>query len=411
MSIRDRDQALTVTELTERIKGTLETSFSSIWVSGEISDIARPHSGHVYLTLKDGQSQIRGVMWRSVAQQVPFEMKDGQAVLCFGGIDVYGARGTYQFVIRKVEPQGVGSLQLAFQQLQLRLAAEGLFDPDRKRSLPAFPRRIGFVTSPTGAAARDFLEVASRRWPGVQIMIIPAQVQGAAAVRSICSGIIAANAVTPSLDVLVIGRGGGSLEDLWCFNEELVVRAIAASSIPTVSAVGHEIDVTLADFAADVRALTPSAAAEMVVPDSNQLHALLNQLQKRMARLIRSRVDLLNSRLQSLSNRPVFARPLDRIHDQSRRLDELDLRLTRAMKNHLALSHNRLQKTSATLSALSPVATLARGYSITTDKEGNALRSHTQVQNGDTLTTHLQAGQITSIVTDRSAHSVSNPTN
>ncbi len=410
MSIRDRDQALTVTELTERIKGTLETSFSSIWVSGEISDIARPHSGHVYLTLKDGQSQIRGVMWRSVAQQVPFEMKDGQAVLCFGGIDVYGARGTYQFVIRKVEPQGVGSLQLAFQQLQLRLAAEGLFDPDRKRLLPPFPRRIGFVTSPTGAAARDFLEVASRRWPGVQIMIIPAQVQGAAAVRSICSGIIAANAITPSLDVLVIGRGGGSLEDLWCFNEELVVRAIAASSIPTVSAVGHEIDVTLADFAADVRALTPSAAAEIVVPDSNQLHALLNQLQKRLIRLIRSRVDLLNSRLQSLSNRPVFARPLDRVHDQARRLDEIDLRLTRAMKNHLAFSQNRLQKTSATLAALSPVATLARGYSITTDKAGNALRSHTQVQNGDTLTTHLQTGQVTSVVTDRSEQSVSNLT-
>lgn len=402
----DQPQTLTVTELTAMIKGTLETSFSSVWVAGEICDVACPRSGHVYLTLKDGQSQIRGIIWRSVAQRLPFELHDGQAIICFGSIDVYAARGSYQLVIRKAEPQGIGALQLAFRQMQQRLADEGLFDAERKRPLPRFPKRIGFVTSPTGAAARDFLEVAMRRWPGIQIIIIPAQVQGAGAVRSICAGIIAANAIHPSLDLLVVGRGGGSLEDLWCFNEELVVRAIAASEVPTISAVGHEIDVTLADLAADVRALTPSAAAEIAVPDVRQLQEVLEQMQVRLMRPVRSQLDFLRQRLTSLADRPVFRQPFARLHELSRRLDELDLRGRRAIEAERQKARNRLQQASATLSALSPLATLARGFSVTSRTDnGQLIRSADAVAPGDEITTQLSQGTITSTVSQTSMDS------
>lgn len=402
----DQPQTLTVTELTAMIKGTLETSFSSVWVAGEICDVACPRSGHVYLTLKDGQSQIRGIIWRSVAQRLPFELHDGQAIICFGSIDVYAARGSYQLVIRKAEPQGIGALQLAFRQMQQRLADEGLFDAERKRPLPRFPKRIGFVTSPTGAAARDFLEVAMRRWPGIQIIIIPAQVQGAGAVRSICAGIIAANAIHPSLDLLVVGRGGGSLEDLWCFNEELVVRAIAASEVPTISAVGHEIDVTLADLAADVRALTPSAAAEIAVPDVRQLQEVLEQMQVRLMRPVRSQLEFLRQRLTSLADRPVFRQPFARLHELSRRLDELDLRGRRAIEAERQKARNRLQQASATLSALSPLATLARGFSVTSRTDnGQLIRSADAVAPGDEITTQLSQGTITSTVSQTSMDS------
>jgi len=393
-------EILSVTELTSQIKDTLEGSFPRVWVEGEISDLAKPRSGHLYLTLKDGSSQIRCVMWRSVAEQLQFDLRDGQAVLCFGSVDVYAARGSYQLVIRRMEPQGLGALQLAFNQLQQRLAAEGLFATDRKRPLPIFPRRIGFVTSPTGAAARDFLEVALRRWPGVSILIIPAIVQGNTAPRSIVAGITAANALAPPLDVLVVGRGGGSLEDLWCFNDESVVRAIAASHIPTVSAVGHEIDVTLADFAADVRALTPSAAAELVVPDAAQIRNLLEQFRLRMNRSIGTRVNLLQTRLVAASNRPCFQRPLEPLFEFNRRVDELDLRMTLGVENRLRQSNQLLQTATASLEALSPLATLARGYSITTDASGVIIRALEQVQNGQTITTSLRRGKIISLVTE-----------
>ena len=395
----EKPKAISVTRLTEMIKGTLESSFSAVWVEGEISDLARPRSGHIYLTLKDNQSQIRGVIWRSVAERLRFDLEDGQAVICFGGIDVYAARGSYQITIKKVEPQGVGALQLAFEQLQKRLFAEGLFDPNRKRELPRFPRRIGFVTSPTSAAVRDFLEVAKRRWPGVEILIIPAIVQGQVAKKSIVEGIIAANAVTPSLDVLVVGRGGGSLEDLWCFNEELVVRAIAASSIPTVSAVGHEIDVTLSDLVADVRALTPSAAAEIVIPDSRQWLGYLSQLEQRLKRPLVARAELMRSRIDALAKRPVLRNPLDQIHNLSRRLDELDARARRAILSELEQAKGRTQQAAATLEALSPLATLPPGYSVTFRAgDRQILRRIDQVSVGDELSTQLNDGIVTSQV-------------
>lgn len=396
----DPAKAISVSELTAMIKGTLEMNFSAVWVAGEVTDIARPRSGHIYLTLKDGQSQIRGIIWRSVAERLPFDLDDGQAVICFGSIDVYAARGSYQLVIRKAEPQGIGALQLAFRQMQQRLADEGLFAPERKRPLPNFPKRVGFVTSPTGAAVRDFLEVALRRWPGIEVIVIPAQVQGTGAARSICEGIIAANAFTPSLDVLVVGRGGGSLEDLWCFNEELVVRALAASTVPTVSAVGHEIDVTLSDLAADVRALTPTAAAEMVVPDIAQMHRLLDQYADRMLRPIRGQMELYRERLRSLEKRPVFTQPFDRLRQLARRLDELDLRGRRGIEANLRRFHDRLQKASATLAALSPLATLSRGYSATyRAPDQTLLRSIRDVRTDDEIVTQLADGRVVSRVT------------
>jgi exodeoxyribonuclease VII large subunit len=262
-------QTLTVSELTARIKDMLEGSFPAVWVSGEISNFSRPQSGHCYFTLKDDIAQIRAVMWRGTALKLKFAMSDGLEVLCRGHLDVYAPRGSYQLVVDELEPKGVGALELALRKLREKLSAEGLFDPARKRPLPVFPKRIAFVTSPTGAAVRDFLEVLRRRWRGVEVLIIPARVQGDGSVTEIVAGIRAANRLKPAPDVLIVGRGGGSLEDLWSFNEEAVVRAIAASRIPTVSAVGHEIDVTLADLVADVRALTPSEAAERVVPASD----------------------------------------------------------------------------------------------------------------------------------------------
>lgn len=400
-SSAERPPVLSVSQLTRQIKGTLEANFDSLWVAGEISDLARPRSGHVYFTLKDGQAQIRAIIWRSTAARLPFQLADGQEIICQGNLDVYEARGSYQFIIRRAEPQGIGALQLAFQQLQQRLAAEGLFSAERKRQLPPFPRRIGFVTSPTGAAVRDFLEVAGRRWPGVEIIVIPAMVQGNGAARSICAGIIAANAITPSLDLVVVGRGGGSLEDLWCFNEEIVVRALAASTVPTVSAVGHEIDITLSDLAADVRALTPSAAAEMVIPDSQQVLALLEHMQKRLVRPVRNLLTLYRNRLDALADRPVIRRPLDRIHDSSRRLDELDQRSRSAMWATLERKQRQLSHSSATLAALSPLATLARGYSITFSKDSSTvLRDSSNVKPGDEIVTRLANGQLTSQITE-----------
>ena len=246
---------LSVAELTGHIKAVLEGAFPAVWVVGEVSDMARPRSGHVYLTLKDDQSQIRAVIWRGVASRLNFDLADGQKVLCRGDIDVYSPRGSYQLVIRQIEPRGEGALQRRLRLLQRKLAAEGLFAPEYKKPLPPFPQRIAVITSPTGAAIRDFLEVVRSRWQGTQILIVPVRVQGEGAAKEIAQAIETVNRIEPNHDTIVVTRGGGSMEDLWCFNEESVVRAIFASRIPVVSAVGHEIDVTLSDLVADVSRL------------------------------------------------------------------------------------------------------------------------------------------------------------
>ncbi len=392
-------RVLTVGQLTALIEGTLESQFQSVWVGGEISDVSRPHSGHVYFTLKDSQAQIRGVVWRSTAQRLRFQLEEGQEVVCLGDIDVYPPRGTYQLVVRQVEPKGLGALQLAFKQLQQRLAAEGLFDPRHKKPLPAFPRRVGFVTSPTGAAIRDFLEVAARRFRGVDILVIPARVQGECAADEIVCGIEQANRVRPPLDVLVVGRGGGSIEDLWCFNEEAVVRAIFASRLPVVSAVGHEIDVTLSDLVADVRALTPSEAAERVIPSADELTARLDQFQRRLTAILSSRATAARSRLEQLARSRVLRNPKSLLSDLMRRVDELDQQALRAVERRLAAASDRVAATAARLESLSPLAVLARGFSVTTREcDGRLVRDAGDIQPGEDIRTRLARGEIVSRV-------------
>ncbi len=395
----DDDRPLSVSELTSLIKGTLEADFSSVWVSGELSNVSRPHSGHVYLTLKDEGAQIRGVVWRSVASQLAFDLRDGLEVVCRGAIDVYPPRGAYQLVIRRIEPLGVGSLQLALRQLQQKLAAEGLFAPEHKKPLPRFPRRIALVTSPTGAAIRDFLEVLRRRWRGVDVLVIPARVQGEGAAADLVRGIRAANALPESPDVLVVARGGGSLEDLWCFNEEPVVRAIYASRIPVVSAVGHEIDVTLSDLVADVRALTPSEAAELVVPSADELRAGLDGHRQRLTAALRGRANAARTRLDALAQHRAFRKPFERIQDRARQLDDLDLRAARAIRYLFQRSRERIRGVAGQLESLSPLAVLQRGYSLTLRTgDGALLTDAAQAEVGASITTRLARGTLVSRV-------------
>lgn len=386
------------------MKQTLEGQFRNIWVAGEITDIARPHSGHLYLTLKDKQSQVRGVIWRSAAERLRFDLQDGQSVLCQGDVDVYSARGTYQLVIRRVELRGVGDLQFALRQLQQKLQDEGLFAAERKKPLPRFPRRIGLVTSPTSAAVHDFLEVATRRWPDLDVLIIPTKVQGTEAAAEIVKSIEAAHRIEPRLDVLVVARGGGSLEDLWCFNDERVVRAIAAAEIPTVSAIGHEIDVTLSDLASDRRALTPSEAGELVVRSRDDLTDELTKLTNDLRLRIFQKHATQQAQLQQLSQRPVFTRPFDRITQQALWFDEAEMRFGRSMTQVIAKMRQQLGAAAELLDAVGPLKVLARGYSVTqTPATKKLVQSVDQVQVGDSIQTVLSDGTLHSTVTSKEA--------
>jgi exodeoxyribonuclease VII large subunit len=392
-------RVLSVSQLTGEIKDLLEGQFPSVWVSGEISNLSRPQSGHCYLTLKDDFAQIRAVLWRTAASRVKFELQDGLEVICRGNLDVYAPRGSYQLVIQQVEPKGLGALELALRKLRERLSAEGLFAPERKRPLPRFPRRIAFVTSPTGAAIRDFLEVLRRRWRGAHVLVVPVRVQGDGAAAEIAAGIELVNRLAEPVDVLVVGRGGGSLEDLWSFNEEVVVRAIHASRIPVVSAVGHEIDVTLADLVADVRALTPSEAAERVVPDRDEVLAYLEGQQRRLRSGLAGRMAAAESRLIALATCRVFRRPLEQVQRLAQRLDEVAARAQRAIGRRLEVAQSLLGTQAGRLESLSPLGVLARGYSLTTRQEdGRLVRAARDVAVGDRLRTRLAAGEIISQV-------------
>ncbi len=392
-------RVVSVSDLTGLIKGTLEEMFPSVWVAGELSNVARPQSGHVYFTLKDEKAQIRAVCWRNTAARLPFEMKDGLEVVVQGSLDVYPPRGSYQLVAKRIEPKGEGALQLALRQLQQKLSREGLFDSGHKKPLPQFPRRIAVVTSPTGAAIRDFLEVLRRRWRGATVLVIPARVQGKEAAGEIAAGIQAANQLSPAPDVLVVGRGGGSLEDLWCFNEEKVVRAIFQSDVPVVSAVGHEIDVTLSDLVADLRAATPTEAAERIVPAMVDIQAGLDQAANRLRAALKRRAAETRAHLDRLASRPVLATPVQRIHSLSQLVDDRSERLHRAMRSAHDSLGQQLSGLAGRLESLSPLGVLGRGYSVTqlTDSE-EVLRDAGQVAVGDSLRTRLAKGEITSRV-------------
>lgn len=384
---------LTVSQLTAQIKGLVEESFPSVWVAGEVSNFSRPQSGHCYFTLKDDQAQIRAVMWRGTATKMRFNMNDGLELVCHGRLDVYAPRGSYQLVVDQAHPKGVGALELALRQLREKLEREGLFNDDRKRPLPKFPRRIGFVTSPTGAAIRDFLEVLRRRWAGVEVIVIPTRVQGDGAAAEIAAGIKSANKVKPPFDVLVVGRGGGSLEDLWAFNEEPVARAVAASRIPTVSAVGHEIDVSLCDLAADVRALTPSEAAERVVPAVDEVAGRLAHISDRVHGAIRRQISVGVQRLESLAARRPFIHPHALVEDRARLVDELDARARRAMYSIATEGKHRMTSFTGKLESLSPLAVLGRGYTVTQNaRTGKVIRAATQLKVGQKIVTRLAEG-------------------
>ncbi len=395
-------QILTVSEVTEHIKDLLESSFPNVWIEGEISNYSQPRSGHCYLTLKDDEAQLPAVIWRSTASRLRFDLHDGLEVVCLGHLDVYAPRGRYQLIIRQIEPKGIGALELAFRQLRDKLAKEGLFEPGYKKPLPVFSRRIAVVTSATGAAIRDFLEVLRRRWRGTDVWIVPVRVQGEGAAQEIAAAMQQVIRLVDPPYCIVVTRGGVILEDLWAFNEEIVVRAIFASKIPVVSAIGHEIDVTLSDLVADVRALTPSEAAELVAPAAEEVAARLGQVQKRMVAGLRGRVGSLTMRLGAIARHRVFRRPLDLVFERGRRLDELETRQNRALARRLETARARLDSTTARLDSLSPLAVLGRGYSITERlPSGELIRRDGQLEVGDQIRTRLGEGNVVSRVERR----------
>ncbi len=390
---------LSVGELTAKIKDLLEAEFYQVWVTGEISDLARPQSGHCYLTLKDARAQIPAVIWRSTASRLRFNLDDGMAVICRGHLEVYAPRGRYQLIIEAIEPRGMGALELALRQLHEKLAKEGLFDPARKRPLPRLPRRIAVITSPTGAALHDFLEMLRHRWRLSDVLIVPVRVQGDGAAAEIAAAIELVNRLPLEIDCLVVTRGGGSLEDLWAFNEEVVVRAIAASRIPVVSGVGHEIDVTLADLAADVRALTPSDAAQRVVPSAEEVSRALEQMRLRLVSLLRARARAARERLVYLASRRVLSRPMALVQDRARRIDELESRLARAARLRLRAAKTRAESLHDRLESLNPLAVLGRGYSLTRRlADGRIVRDAGELTPGEALATRFARGEAISRV-------------
>ena len=438
---------LTVTELTRRIKGLLERDFPSVWVEGEISNLRTPGSGHVYFTLKDAQAQMAAVLFRGAAGNVTFKLRDGLAVVASGDVSVYEKQGQYQLIVRQMLPRGVGALQLAFEELKRRLQAEGLFEPARKRPIPVLPQRIGLITSPTGAAIRDFLNIIDRRFPNVHIVINPVRVQGEGAAQEIAAAIDEFNALHASgriaLDVLIVMRGGGSLEDLWAFNEEAVARALARSQIPTISAVGHEIDFTISDFVADLRAPTPSAAAELVVKAKQEFATMLNQYQQRMTKDLRLRVAQMRQQYADLASSYVFRRPVEVVRQYQQQVDDFRHRLHRGTaaafdgmqsrlesgrgklkllspatmvqdrRRQIASQHQRLEtarmrlwqswthrfdRARGRLDLLSPRSVLHRGYSITRlASTGQVVRSVTAAQPGTKVSTMVLDGEFESV--------------
>jgi len=390
----------TVSELTQRIKHTLESRFPDVWVTGEISQWTRAASGHIYLTLKDEHAVLKGILWRPVASAVRFQLEEGLQVLVRGSVEVYAPRGTYQLIIQYVQPRGIGALQLAFRQLVAKLEKEGLFAPEHKKPLPRFPKEIGIITSAEGAAVRDMIRVMTRRWPLAHLHVLPRRVQGAGAAEELAAGVLLLNRAMPQLDLIVVGRGGGSMEDLWAFNEEVLARAIFASEIPVVSAVGHEVDITVADLVADLRAATPTEAGEKAVPDRVEVERTLHHLQKRLGMALETRMRRSRQRLDSLSRSPALRRPGAMLRERAQRADEVFERMRSLIHHRLELVGEKLNSLRGALDALSPLRVLERGYSITFGPTGELLRCTDGLCAGETIRTRLLAGEIVSSITE-----------
>ncbi|MFZ3023587.1 exodeoxyribonuclease VII large subunit [Pseudomonas sp.] len=428
-------EILSVSQLNGRARVLLEDVFAQVWVEGEISNLAKPASGHLYFTLKDSQAQVRCALFRQNAARVRQALRDGLAVKVRGKVSLFEGRGDYQLIVDSVEPAGDGALRLAFEALKGKLSAEGLFSAERKQALPGHPKRIGIISSPTGAVIRDIISVFRRRAPQVQLTLIPTPVQGRDAGVQIIHALQLAD--RHGFDALILARGGGSLEDLWCFNEEPVARAVAACKTPIISAVGHETDVSICDFVADVRAPTPSAAAELLAPDMGDLQQRLHSLQRRLVLRMQDRLGRERLRLEGLSRR--LRHPGERLRQQAQRLDDLDMRLRRAFEQQLKNQQQRLSRLEArlaaqhpgrslallrqrldslaerlpramgeglkqrrlrlehqmhTLHAVSPLATLSRGYSILLDERGQAIRQAGQTRPGQRLRAKLAEGEL-----------------
>ena len=441
---RDR-KVYSVAELTRLIKGALEREFGTVWVEGEMSNLRRPPSGHIYFTIKDESAQLSVVMFRGDQIGLAFNPADGTAVQVYGPISVYERSGQYQIIARILEEGGTGALQAAFEKLKKKLFDEGLFDADRKKALPLLPRRIGVVTSPTGAAVRDILTVLRRRFPNLNVIIVPVKVQGDEAAGEIAAGINALNQLG-DIDVMIVGRGGGSLEDLWAFNEEIVARAIERSAIPVISAVGHEIDITISDLAADVRAATPSAAAEIVVERKEDFQRHVTVLKGRLDKAILAGRDRLEAKVQKVAAHQAFMAVRHGVERRSQQVDEADYRIRGLVERRLATLAKRLDETTrrleaqrmdhklgqaratlqalsgrldaaelktregahrtlgrlgAKLDALSPLGVLGRGYSLTWTAQGKLLRRAADAAVGDAVRVDLDKGSLHCRVEDK----------
>ena len=393
--MREEPHVYSVTELQSEVRDLLEAGYKSIWLEAEISGLRQYPSGHFYFTLKDESAALSAVIWRSSARRLDVDPEDGMKVRARGTLTVYPQRGNYQIIIDRVEPIGTGPLQVRFEEMRRRLEAEGLFDADHKRALPAFPTRVAVITSPAGAAVRDVIHVAGRRWPALELVIVPTRVQGATAAGEIAAAIERADSL--GFDILLVGRGGGSLEDLWAFNEEVVARAIFNAVTPVVSAVGHEVDISISDLVADHRAATPSAAAEAITPDRREVEGWLDAQRRRLGRALGSQVERMRARVEHLAGARCFRRPLEPVQEAGRRLDEISLRLGRGARDSVEGSGQRLRTVGAQLEALSPLKVLARGYSVTM-KDNRVVRRKSDVAPGDEIRTILGEGEIRSTV-------------
>jgi exodeoxyribonuclease VII large subunit len=399
MQMKPQRDVYTVARLNGEARQLLEAGLPTLWVEGELSNFSSPASGHWYFTLKDRDAQIRCAMFRARNLGVGFKPRDGQQLLLRGRVSLYEPRGDYQLIAEAMEDAGVGALRREFERLKAKLAAEGLFSTDLKRPLPTMPHRIAVVTSPTGAAVRDVLHILARRFPPTEVLVIPTPVQGAAATASIVAAIDKVSA-RGDCDVLILTRGGGSIEDLWCFNDERVARAIRRCSIPVVTGIGHEIDFTIADFAADVRAPTPSGAAELVVPDRRTLLATLAAATSRLRASMSRQLTRAQQRSSELAARLQRAHPGSRLRQQVQRLDELDMRLRRAWDSSLTRATQRLLLAQRSLDSISPLATLQRGYAIVTGPDGSVVQQASQLTAGDTIEARLADGRVQARVLD-----------
>ncbi|MDH7481568.1 MAG: exodeoxyribonuclease VII large subunit [Armatimonadota bacterium] len=387
---------LTVTELTRCIRAVIEAEdlFADVWVRGEVSNLKEHTSGHIYFSLKDENALIRCVIWRNSTSGMQFNLADGMSVILHGRVTVYEKQGQYELVVSEVTPDGIGALFTAYEQLKARLQAEGLFDKSRKKQLPEFPRRIALITSPTGAALQDMLTIAVRRLPCINIILIPTLMQGEDSQASVVDSLKLAESI-PDVDVIIIGRGGGSIEDLWTFNSESVVRAICACQKPVVSAIGHETDFTLADFAADLRAPTPSAAAELVVPDKDEILSRISTLSDAMKSAITALIMNKKACFNMMMKSRVFAHPEVLVQERWQALDTLTMRLANSLDRQISNCSARLGEVTAKLHALSPLQVLSRGYAIVRH-DGQLVKKISDVEVGDSTETLISDGRLVS---------------